>query len=35
LITISWISFDIKQYTSFILIISCIITAIRREKKKF
>ena len=35
LITISWISFDIKQYTSFIVIICCIITAIKREKKKF
>jgi len=35
LITISWISFDIKQYLSFIVIICCIITAIKREKKKF
>jgi len=35
LITISWISFDVKQYVSFIVIICCIITAIKREKKKF
>lgn len=35
LITISWISFDIKQYISFIVILCYIITAIKREKKKF
>lgn len=35
LITLWWISFDIKQYLSFIAIICCVITAIRRERKRF
>jgi len=35
LITISWTSFDIKQYISFITIICCVITAIKRERKTF
>ena len=35
LITLWWISFDIKQYLSFIAIICCIITAIKRERKRF
>lgn len=35
LITIWWTSFDIKQYCSFIIIILWIITAIKREKKRF
>ena len=35
LITISWISFDVKQYLSFIAIIYCIFTAIKRERKRF
>ena len=35
LITLLWTSFDIKQYISFIVIIYCIITAIKREKKRF
>jgi hypothetical protein len=28
-------SFDIKQYLSLIAIICCIITAIKRERKRF
>ena len=35
LIALWWISLDIKQYLSFIVIICCIITAIRRERKRF
>jgi hypothetical protein len=35
LISIFWTSFDIKQYFSLIVIIHWIITAIRREKKRF
>ena len=35
LITLWWISFDMKQYLSFITIICCIITAIKRERKRF
>ena len=35
LITLWSISFDIKQYLSFITIICCIITAIKRERKRF
>ena len=35
LISIFWTSFDIKQYVSFFIIIIWIITAIRREKKRF
>ena len=35
LITLWWISFDIKQYLSFIAIICCVITAIKRERKRF
>lgn len=35
LISIFWTSFDIKQYVSLLVIIHWIITAIRREKKRF
>lgn len=35
LITLWSISFDIKQYLSFIAIIVCVITAIKRERKRF
>ena len=35
LISLSWVSFDVKQYISFIAIICCIITAIKRERKRF
>ena len=35
LISIWWISFDIKQYLSFLIIIYWIITAIKRENKRF
>lgn len=35
IISILWTSFDIKQYISLIVIIFWIITAIRREKKRF
>ena len=35
LITISWISFDIKQYLSLITIICCIFTAIKWKHKRF
>ena len=35
LITLWSISFDIKQYISFIAIICCMITAIKRERKRF
>ena len=35
LITLWWIPFDIKQYLSFIAIICCVITAIKRERKRF
>jgi hypothetical protein len=35
IISILWTSFDIKQYVSLIVIIFSIITAIRREKKRF
>ena len=35
LISIGWISFDIKQYISLIVILHCLITAIKREKKRF
>ena len=35
LITLWWVSFDIKQYLSLIAIICCIITAIKRERKRF
>ncbi len=35
LITLWWISFDIKQYLSLFTIICCIITAIKRERKRF
>lgn len=35
LITLRWVSFDIKQYLSFITIICSIITAIKRERKRF
>lgn len=35
LITLWWVSFDIKQYLSFITIICSIITAIKRERKRF
>ena len=35
LISILWTSFDIKQYLSFIVIIHWIITAIKRENKRF
>jgi len=34
-ISFLWISFDIKQYLSFLVIINCIITAQKREKKRF
>jgi hypothetical protein len=34
-ISLLWISFDIKQYLSFLMIINCIITSRKREKKKF
>lgn len=34
-ISLLWISFDIKQYLSFLVIINCIITALKREKKRF
>ena len=35
LINFLWTSLDVKQYTSIIAIIHCIITAIKREKKRF
>lgn len=35
LISILWTSFDIKQYVSLIMIIIWVITAIRRDKKRF
>lgn len=35
IVTILWTSFDVKQYSSLIVIIHSIITAIRREKKRF
>lgn len=35
LISILWTSFDVKQYASLIVIILWIITAIKREKKRF
>ena len=35
LISILWTSFDIKQYVSLLVIIHWIITAIKREKKRF
>ncbi len=35
LVSLFWTSLDIKQYTSFIVIIHWIITAISREKKRF
>ena len=35
LITLWWMSLDIKQYLSFIAIVCCIITAIKRERKRF
>lgn len=34
-ISLIWISFDIKQYLSFLVILNCIITATKREKKRF
>ena len=34
-ISLLWISFDIKQYLSFLVILNCIITATKREKKRF
>ena len=35
IMTVWWLAFDIKQYASFIVILHCIITAIRRDKKRF
>jgi hypothetical protein len=35
IISILWTSFDIKQYISLLMIILWIVTAIRREKKRF
>ena len=35
LISILWTSFDVKQYVSLLVIIQRIITAIKREKKRF
>jgi hypothetical protein len=35
LVSVGWISFDIKQYVSLIVILHCLITAIKREKKRF
>ena len=35
LITLWWVSFDIKQYLSLIAIICCIVTGIKREYKRF
>ena len=35
LVSLFWVSFDVKQYASLIVIIHWIITAIRREKKRF
>ena len=35
LVSLGWISFDIKQYVSLIVILHCLITAIKRGKKRF